>query len=144
MVACSNDSGTPDSDNEPLENLPELSVTDVTGAETVSANSSILFKIRVSKTPNVDISFDYTVIRITAEPSVDFTEKTSQAIISARSLTTEVAIEILDDELNEVEEKIELIISNVKNATIKDKNGFGIIKDNDDASFGADGYVNPG
>jgi len=30
----------------------------------------------------------------------------------------------------------------VKNATIKDENGFGIIKDNDDASFGANGYVN--
>jgi len=77
MVACSNDSGTPDSDNKPLENLPELSVTDVTGAETVSANSSIPFEIRVSETSNMDTSFDYTVIGITAEPSVDFTEKTS-------------------------------------------------------------------
>jgi len=75
MVACSNDSGTPDSDNEPLENLPELSVTDVTGTESVSANSSILFKIRVSKASIVDISFDYTVIKVAAEPSVDFTEK---------------------------------------------------------------------
>ncbi len=140
VYACTGEDSPSGPDEQPLQDVPQLSVNDVNGTESTNDGATLPFQVSLSSASSVDISFDYTVSGITAEPSVDFDRTSGQATIAAGALSTTIEVSIIDDEANEVEEKVELIISNPKNATLQDERGIGIINDNDEVSYAADGY----
>ena len=139
LIACGSDADMPG----PTTNvdLPALSVN---GAQVVENSGEIFirFEVVASKVAESDITFDFTVSGITAEPGSDFENiSAASATIATGASSVEVSIPIIDDELNEVEEKMRLDISNAVNATITVSRGIGIITDNDSpTNFDAEGY----
>ena len=138
--ACSGEDSNSGPEQPSLEDLPGISVSDVRGTESSNESSTLPFQVSLSKSSTVDISFDYSVSGLTAEPSVDFENVSGQGVIAAGTLSTVIDVKILDDQTNEVEEKVELVISNAINATLQDERGIGIINDNDEINYADDGY----
>ena len=122
---------------------PELSVADGLTFER-AGNSSIIFEIRADANASTDIEVTYQVNGKSATPDVDFTSNSGTVTIPAGSNKASVTVEILDDELKEVDEKIELELVSATNATLFDKFGIGLIQDNDVSSnYITDGYAVP-
>lgn len=109
--------------------IPELSVLDARGFE--GENAKIIFDVSLSQTTEVDISFSYTIDGITAEPGKDFVQGSGDITVAAGVRSASVEVELINDELNEVEEKLQITLSNPQKATLKDANAIGLIEDED-------------
>ena len=116
---------------EPQPSLPDLTIGNTSITEQ-NGNTIMEFKVAASGTVEQSIGFSYQLQGITAEPDVDFIPDQGTAEIEAGATSFFIPVTILADELNEVDEKIVIRISNVSNARLKDSVAFGIIRDNDD------------
>lgn len=100
------------------------------------------FKLRLSEVTSSDVSISYEVIGVTAEPGVDFEAQSSTIIIPSGQRTTNINVITYDDDINEISEKIELLVTNVVNAKTGTTRVIGIINDNDQSTIRAeDGYT---
>lgn len=127
----------------PEVNLPELTVQDGRAFEQTD-NSTMLFEVFAQSATPQDITLTYSVEGITAEPGVDFMETSGSVVMAAGSNRADIEITIIDDAINEVDEKLSLTITASDNAPIKTATVIGIIKDNDDPNnFDEDGYTTP-
>ena len=131
-----------DSDeNPPVDNLPELNILDSRIIEN-QGSADMVFEVKATGTIETAISFNYTVEGISATPDEDFTATTGSATIEVGQTGTTINVGMLDDDINEVEEKFKVTIQDAQNATIKDAEAIGVIDDNDSpSSFNSDGYI---
>ena len=74
-------------------------------------NSIMLFEVFPKSVADQAINLTYTVEGITAEPGVDFTETSGSATLEAGANKANIEITIIDDAINEVDEKIRLTIT---------------------------------
>ncbi len=139
FIAC-------DKDNVPevIVEKPSVSITNSSSFEGTS-NPNFTFEITIDKAQTEDINVGYTVEGITAIPNVDFiSEASGMVTIPKGSFKAELIINIVNDDLNEVEEKMSVTLSEDANFTIKAGKGIGTIKDDDEVVFLAeDGYITP-
>lgn len=121
--------------------LPELSVRDAQVIEQ-AGSVSLLFELKLSEPSTEEISVNFTVKGLTAEPGIDFIDNSGRISLPAGSLSSEILVPILDDNLKEMDEKVSVTLSNVSSASITDGEAIGVIVDNDISSnFITDGYI---
>ena len=118
-------------DPQPQPSLPDLSIRNSSMTES-AGNSFMEFEVVATGSVEQPIQFSYQVQGITAEPEVDYSPEQGTLEIAMGTTTGIIAVEILADELNEVDEKLAVRISNVSNANLKDTVAIGIIRDDDD------------
>ena len=140
FIACGdNGTDTP----EPAANLATINISSSSIVEGAGA-SMLQFEVKATEVLTASVDVEYTVKGLTATPGTDFTEPASSISIAAGSNSAMISIPIIDDEINEVEEKILVTLMSASNATIGTALATGIIKDNDEPSnFDAEGYVTP-
>ncbi len=128
---------------EPTANLATINISSSTIVEGAGA-SMLQFEVKATVILESSVDIEYTVTGLTATPGTDFTEPAGSITMAAGSNSAMIAIPIIDDEINEVEEKISVTLTSVSNATIGTALAVGIIKDNDQPSnFDSEGYVTP-
>ena len=109
-----------------------------------AGNSMLQFEVRASEILETSIEVGYTVTGLTASPGVDFTPPTGTVTLAAGGNTAMIAIPIIDDDINEVEEKINVTLTTASNGVIGNELAIGIIQDNDQpTNFDAEGYNTP-
>lgn len=111
---------------------PALSVNDPSIAET-DAPGTLAFTVSLTGPAAQDATFSYTTITGTASAGADFAGATGTATIPAGSSSTDVAVTVVGDDLDEADETLSLTISSPLNATVGDGTGIGTIVDDDDA-----------
>ena len=120
--------------------LPTISISDASTSE--RENARLDFSISISGDITETLSLNYTVIGITANPDEDFTSPSGTIRIEAGARNATITVGITDDSIKELDEKIQITLSNTSQATINDKTAIGIISDNDDlSSFDDLGYI---
>ena len=140
FIACG-DNGTATS--EPAANLATININSSSIVEGAGA-SMLQFEVRATEVLTTSVDVDYTVAGLTATPDVDFTAASGAITMAAGSNSAMISIPVIDDEINEVEEKITVTLTAASNATIGTSLAVGVINDNDQpTNFDAEGYVTP-
>ncbi len=117
-----------DNDN-PIQNVPSVSINDVTVTEGVNPTATL--QICASATSTSPISVTYTTSNGTAMMGTDYTTTTATATIPAGQTCVNVTIPIIDDAINEPTETFNVTLSSPTNAVIGDGTGIVTILDND-------------
>ncbi len=143
IYSCGSDDGSSPMPNQPNV-TPELSVQETSAIE-VDGGVSAIFEVRANRDDfTEEVSFDYQTRGLTAEPGVDFNSISGRGTIAVGSNTLEINIEVLNDDIREIDEEFELVISNAQNATIQLASNIATIRDNDPSNIGdSDGYNTP-
>jgi len=144
LYSCGSDEGPTTMLPDPSNVTPELSVRGTSTLE-VDGGVSITMVIRSNRDDfTEDISFDFQTRGLTAEPDVDFQSLSGRGTIPVGSSDYEVSIDILNDDIREIDEEFELVISNPQNAEIRNASNITIIRDDDLSNIGdIDGYNTP-
>lgn len=93
------------------------------------------FVIRLSAASTTDVTVDYNTRGRTAEGGLDFESTSGSATIPAGSTRVTINVPTIDDSVNELDERLNLILTNATNATIQRTTARGVIFDNDNISF---------
>ena len=121
-------------------------VINISNSTTIEgAGSSMLqFEVRASEILEADVDVGYTVTGITASPGVDFTAPSGTISLAAGGNTAMISIPVIDDDINEVEEKINVTLTTSSDGVIGNELAIGVIRDNDEpTNFDAEGYNTP-
>ncbi len=136
---CGGDGGM----TTPPASLVEISVQESRAFEQ-TGNSIMLFEIFPASPPEQAVTLNYTIEGISAEPGVDFIETSGSVILEAGANRARIEITVVDDDINEVDEKMSMTLSSPDNVSIDNPTVIGVIKDNDDPSnYDDEGYQTP-
>jgi fibro-slime domain-containing protein/uncharacterized repeat protein (TIGR01451 family) len=112
---------------------PTLSITDVTvtekTGEPVTAELTVLLSVPSGRAATVS----YTTVEGTARAGSDYTADSETITIPAGATIATIAIEVLGDEVDELDESFQVVLSNPVAATLADAEGTIQIRDNDEA-----------
>jgi len=138
LVACSDDGGggTP----PPASVMPEINVSSLTVTEQ-NATFNANVEITLSETTDVVVSVNIETISKTAVAGEDFEATSTMVDIAAGQTRQSVAIPIIADGVNEIDETFTVMLSAAKNGTIKFGEATVLIKDIDAASYTDEGYI---
>ncbi|MFT6809124.1 MAG: beta-glucanase (GH16 family) [Saprospiraceae bacterium] len=104
--------------------------------------SLMIFEVASPTLVELPVSFTFKLDGITATPDEDFIIGSGSSVIGVGSRLATVTVNILDDDIREVDEKIKITITGVDNATIARAEGIGTIFDSDAASISdGEGYI---
>ena len=109
------------------QTLPELSVADVSVAE--SSNATLT--VTLSAMSSDEVTVDYATSDGTATAGSDYTSASGTLTFSAGETSKTVSVTITDDTADEANETITFTLSNASNATISDASATVTITDND-------------
>jgi len=143
FVSCGSSTGGTDPNGmDTMTDLPILSIRDARGLE-IEDTLTMFFEMRLSALSESDITLDYTLNGITAEPDVDFARDSGSFTILAGEMSANLPTFILADDQREVDEEFSITISNPQGAVIMDDTAIATIMDNDDQSLAQaeDGYI---
>ncbi len=143
FISCSDsEPGMEMNEPDPMLVIPTLSILDRSLLEK-DDQFDMIFEVKLSEATTEAITVDYALQGLTAEPGVDFGDQGGSFTIAAGDTKFELAVPILPDDIREVEEEFEVVLSNVKNATVTKDKAIGIILDDDDetANTVEDGYM---
>jgi hypothetical protein len=124
--------GTPKSANS-LGEIPNLSVNDVNSLEPDSGTVNTTFTVSLSHPTSKTVTVNYSTENATATAGTDYTSKTGSLTFEPGDTSKTVNVSIAGDNLFEVNETFNLVLSNPSNAGITDGTGEGTIQDNDTA-----------
>lgn len=127
-----------------VEPEPEVLQLSITNSESFESTGSarLTFEITVDKAPEVDVDVPYSISGISAEPGVDFLGSDGIVTIPAGGFKGTLEIEVVNDDIKEVDEKMSVTISAPTNFELLNEVGVGTIKDDDQISgVPADGYI---
>jgi carbon monoxide dehydrogenase subunit G len=111
-----------DDDTAPTLSINDISFTEATGDATLT--------VTLSKVSGQDVTVDYATSDDTATAGTDYTAGTGTITIPAGSTSATIDVAVKEDSLDEVDETVEITLSNPTGATIAD--GTGVITINDD------------
>jgi len=141
FVACGDDSTQAPA--PPSADLATISIEGSTILEGAGA-SMLQFQVRSNRTLETSVDVDYTINGVTATPDADFASASGSVTMAAGSNSATISVPILDDEINEVEEKMTVTLTAASNANIGSALAVGVIRDDDTPSnFDAEGYLTP-
>ena len=135
FFSCGDDGVTPSSSVMPEINISSLNVVEQ------SAVFDAQVEISLSQTTDVVVSVDVETISKTAIAGEDFEATTVTVDIPAGQSVQTVAVPILVDGKNEIDETFAVKLSGAKNGTIKFEEATVLIKDRDEAAYTEDGYT---
>jgi len=136
-IGCSKNS----SENPEPNPVMQATVSVNGGTLFENANSGRLqFEIRADEILTSAVSINYTISGLTAEPDKDFMASSGTVEIPVGSNSASIAVPIVDDEVNEINEKLMITLTEATNATIKTATAIGIIQDDDEPVYTQDGY----
>lgn len=115
--------------------LPALTITDVAVGE---AAGSAVFTLSLSAPAAGEVTADFTTLDGTATAGTDYVAQAGAISIPAGTLSTTVAVTIVDDGAIEGSEAFSLELANPAGATLARASGAATITDNDSASFSVD------
>jgi len=130
----SGDLGTPGTANDPCLNLPEISIDNMSVIEGNSGTAILVFTVTMTATDASDVTFDINTQDNTATTADnDYVEIINgSGIITAGNLTTTIDVTVNGDVNIEVDETLNVLLSNISsNALIDDGFGVGTITDDD-------------
>ncbi|MBU1099587.1 MAG: choice-of-anchor D domain-containing protein [Bacteroidetes bacterium] len=111
---------------------PSISVNDSSVTEGDESSVNLTFEVVLSAASGKTITVDYSTSANTATAGSDFTTiSTSTLTFNAGETSKNVNVTILGDLIDEVNETLNLDLTNPTNATILDAQGTGTITDND-------------
>lgn len=140
---CSNDDGSGDGGNTVNDNLPKLSISNVTMFEG-DESTAFQFKVRNDAASTDDISVDYNSEEVSAGFDIDFLAVSGTVMIPAGEREAFINVEIVTDIFREEDEQFKIVLSNPVNATISTAEGFGTIRNDDTfVDVPEDGYITP-
>jgi len=105
-----------------------------------SGTSTLQFDVTATSAVESAVMVNYTIKGISAEPNVDFTDNAGSVEIAVGQRSATISIPVIDDALNEVDEKIQVTLTEASNATINTKDAIGVIRDNDQPAYNENGY----
>lgn len=130
-------------ENEPEP--PVLSISDASGEEADTFNTSITFTASLSFAATSDVTFIYDPTAQTATATTDFTPGLAQITIPAGSTSTTFSVPIVGDTTIEPNELVSVAVTDVSNATLSNGQSnltlTGTILDNDGFTWSAQAYL---
>ena len=117
------------------DEVPTISIDDVSIAEGDNGQSNLVFTISLSIPAAQDVTFDVASADGTATAGADYVALTSSETITAGNLSTPVTVSVVGDTVTEPDETLAVTLTNVVNATVADGDGVGTILDDEDASI---------
>ncbi len=112
------------------EDAASLVIDDVTVTEPVVGQINAVFTVMLSNPSSQTVSVDYVSNDNTAVTPGDYSAVAGNVVIPAGSLTANISVPVLADDVQEVSETYFIDLSNSVNATIADPQGVGTILDN--------------
>jgi hypothetical protein len=109
----------------------KLKIGNASAAEGVAAVSGLTFAVKLTLKTARDVTVDYSTTPGTATAGADYLTRTGSLLIPAGSLTAKAVIPVLDDGLDEADEKFTVKLSNPAGAALGDASGSGTIVDDD-------------
>ena len=114
---------------------PTLGIEDITVDEDAGSADFTVMLDQVGMDP---VTVEYATADGTAVAGSDYTSTSGTLTIAAGSLSGTIAVPVLDDALDELDETFTLTLSNATNALISDGEGTGTIADDDVANLSVD------
>lgn len=144
IAGCSSDADPTNPNQQPNDALPELTIDAALAVET-DAGGKMDFIVSTNRSDfTEDITFQFATNGLTAEPDKDFVTTTGQGTIPVGSSSFTISVDILNDDDREIDELLEVSISDAQQATIGRATGIGSITDNDTSLLGDEnGYNTP-
>ena len=136
--ACG-DSGT-DMPTTPTASRVTVNVANATVVEG-AGTSALQFELSTTSNVEAATTIAYTLSGITAEPSVDFDAAGGQVEIPAGSNKATISVPVIDDAINEVDEKLMLTFTEEANLSFSLPSVIGVIRDNDQPVYDETGYT---
>jgi len=130
--SCSDSSTTT---NPNPQNSVTFSIGD-TAAFEQAGESTLTFDINASEVLTSPTTIEYETKDLTAEAGSDYQQASGQITMAAGEQSTTIQVTILFDDQNEVDEALEVTISNSGQSS----SPIGIIRDNDDPVYSESGY----
>jgi hypothetical protein len=115
------------------EGTPTISVNDVSVTEGDSGTVDATFTVSLSNTSASQVTVDFATADGTASASNDYAAQSGPISFGPGETTKTVAVPVIGDTADEVDETFSLRLSNAANATIAKAEGIGTIIDNDAA-----------
>jgi beta-glucanase (GH16 family) len=106
----------------------------------VIEGGEMVFEGRLSNAAEKEISFQYEIIGATAEPGTDFDQISGTSTIDVGERAVEIRVRTIDDDVNELDEKITFSFGSLVNVKADVTSYSGTIKDNDSADANRSGY----
>ena len=109
----------------------------------VIEGGEMVFEGRLSNAAEKEISFQYEIVGATAEPGLDFDQINGTSTINIGERVVEIKVRTIDDDVNELDEKITFSFGSLVNVKADVTSYSGTIKDNDSADPNRSGYETP-
>ena len=121
------------------DDKPKLSIDDV---ETEEANETLeaTFTATLSEAIEEDVSFRYKTAPDTAEPDSDYVPRDEELTIPAGETSATIVVSIVGDEIAELQEEYEVVLSDPVRAELDKETGIGTITNDDDPSISIDDF----
>jgi hypothetical protein len=110
---------------------PELSISDAWIFEGNSGSKFMTFVVSLSEAVSSNVTFSVATTDETARASLDYLRRTGQLILSAGTISTSVAVQIIGDTSVEGDETFRIELSNANGTPIRDGVAVGVIFDDD-------------
>ncbi|MEC4852562.1 MAG: DUF4347 domain-containing protein, partial [Jaaginema sp. PMC 1079.18] len=111
---------------------PSLSINDISVTEGDNGTLNAVFSVRLSHTPQSNVTVDYTTADNTATAGSDYTAKSGTLTFTPTGgLIQNITIPLLGDTIRENLESFYLNLSHANNAIITDSQGIASVVDND-------------
>lgn len=142
FVACGDDNGGGTTPPPPDSVVPEISVASLNVSERGDSYDTQI-EITLSQSTDVVVSVNVETISKTAVAGQDFGAISTTIDIPVGETSQSIAVPIISDMKNEIDETFDIILSNPKNGTIKFGEATVLIKDRDggEVSYSEDGYI---
>jgi hypothetical protein len=111
--------------------IPTLSIADVAITEGLTGTKNLTFTAKLSAISGKTITASYSTADGTAVAGVDYQARSGIVTFGAGTITQQITVPIIGDASGEVDETLNLNLSNVVNATLTDGLGVGTIQDDD-------------
>lgn len=113
------------------DDLPKISVNDISAPEGNSGSTTASFAISLSNPSDQDVSVDYTFAPGSATPGADYQAVNGTATIAAGQTSTNVDVSILGDTTFEGDETFTITLQNPNGGTLDKATGTATIVDDD-------------
>ena len=133
----SGDGGSPVPGPGPAPTSHTISIGDdrIVDEGSDGGTTDVEFTISLDTTATADVSFEYSVVHVTTEPS-DFVSAGGTATIAAGSSTATATVSTVADTAFELDEEFSVVLSNPSsNATIGNNNATGVLVNDDDLTI---------
>jgi uncharacterized repeat protein (TIGR01451 family) len=117
------------------DGVPSISIADASVSEGDAGTNSALFTLRLSASHDQVVTVGFATVAGTAEAGIDYLSTNGVVTFAPGTTNQTIAVRVLGDRLDEVNETYFVNLFNPSNAFISDSQGLGTILDDDPLNF---------